>query len=66
MHMQIVLDLARGQFRKIARKLVKDERGAGLLEYVFLIVAVLLLAAAAFKSLGPKIGDAAKRGEGQL
>ncbi len=66
MDMQIVLDLARGQFRKIARKLVKDERGAGLLEYVFLIVAVLLLAAAAFKALGPKIGAAAQKGAAQI
>jgi Flp pilus assembly pilin Flp len=66
MDMQIVLDIARGQFRKIARKLVKDQRGAGLLEYVFLIVAVLLLAASAFKLLGPKIGAAATKGASEI
>lgn len=45
-----------------AHKLLRDKRGAGLLEYVFLIVAVLLLAALAFKQLGPKIGAAANKG----
>ncbi len=42
---------------KKAMKFVK--RGASMVEYALLLVAVLLLAAAAYKALGPKVGAAA-------
>ena len=41
-------------------------RGATMVEYALLLVAVLLLAAAAFKALGPLAGGAATRAGGQL
>lgn len=41
-------------------------RGASMVEYALLLVAVLLLAAAAFKALGPRVGGAATRAGGQL
>ena len=47
-------------------KLVKKVRGASMVEYALLLVAVLLLAAGAFKALGPKTGAAATRAGGQL
>jgi Flp pilus assembly pilin Flp len=62
MDMQIVLDLARGQIRK----LIKDKRGASMVEYALLLVAILLLAAAMFKALGPKVGQSAQRAGAQL
>lgn len=34
------------------------QRGASMVEYALLLVAVLLLAAAAIKSIGPKVGQA--------
>lgn len=34
-------------------------RGASMVEYALLLVAVLLLAAGAMKALGPKVGQAA-------
>lgn len=47
-------------------KLVKKVRGASMVEYALLLVAVLLLAAGAFKAMGPKVGAAATRSGGQL
>jgi Flp pilus assembly pilin Flp len=41
-------------------------RGASMVEYALLLVAVLLLAAAAFKALGPKVGQSATNAGGQL
>jgi Flp pilus assembly pilin Flp len=41
-------------------------RGASMVEYALLLVAVLLLAAGAFKVLGPKVGTAATRAGTQL
>ena len=41
-------------------------RGATMVEYALLLVAVLLLAAAAFKALGPLAGGAATRSGAQL
>jgi Flp pilus assembly pilin Flp len=43
----------------VKKEFKKSVRGASMVEYALLLVAVLLLSAAAFKSLGPKIGQAA-------
>ena len=42
------------------------KRGASMVEYALLLVAVLLLAAAAIKSIGPKVGQAGTNTAGQL
>lgn len=47
-------------------KIVKQVRGASMVEYALLLVAILLLAAASFKALGPKVGAAAQKGGAQL
>jgi len=47
-------------------KLIKKVRGASMVEYALLLVAILLLAAGAFKALGPKIGTAASRTGAQI
>ncbi len=47
-------------------KNLSRSRGATMVEYALLLVAVLLLAAAAFKALGPLAGGAATRAGGQL
>jgi len=41
-------------------KLIKDEKGATAIEYGLLLVAILLIVAAAFKSLGKAVSKAAK------
>ena len=41
-------------------------RGASMVEYALLLVAVLLLAAAAIKSIGPKVGQAGTNAAGTL
>ena len=41
-------------------------RGASMVEYALLLVAVLLLAAAAYKALGPKVSQAATSAGNQL
>lgn len=48
------------------KKLMKKSRGASMVEYALLLVAILLLAAGAFKALGPKVGNAATRSGSQL
>jgi Flp pilus assembly pilin Flp len=48
------------------KKLVKAIRGASMVEYALLLVAILLLAAGAFKVLGPKVGNAATNAGKQL
>lgn len=45
----------------IMSKIIKKVRGASMVEYALLLVAILLLAAGAFKALGPKVGTAAQR-----
>ena len=40
-------------------KFIKKVRGASMVEYALLLVAILLLAAGAFKLLGPKVSNAA-------
>ncbi len=47
-------------------KLVKKVRGASMVEYALLLVAVLLLAAVGYKNLGPKVGKAAENAGAQL
>jgi Flp pilus assembly pilin Flp len=47
-------------------QIVKKVRGASMVEYALLLVAILLLAAGAFKALGPKVGTAATRSGSQL
>jgi Flp pilus assembly pilin Flp len=49
----------------VCRKL-GNERGATLVEYVVLMVAVMLLCVAAFKSLAQKIGTGAANAGAQL
>ena len=48
------------------KKLINKVRGASMVEYALLLVAVLLLAAGAYKALGPKVGQAATRSGAQL
>ena len=50
---------------KMARRF-KSNRGASMVEYALLLVAILLLAAGAYKALGPKVGAAAANAGGQL
>ena len=52
--------------RIIMKKLINKVRGASMVEYALLLVAILLLAAGAFKALGPKVGTAATRSGSQL
>lgn len=40
-------------------QIMKKVRGASMVEYALLLVAILLIAAAAFKQLGPKVQKAA-------
>jgi len=47
-------------------KIIKKVRGASMVEYALLLVAILLLAAGAFKALGPKVGSAATRSGSNL
>lgn len=46
--------------------LVKKVRGASMVEYALLLVAVLILAAAAVKSIGPKVGTAGTNAAAEL
>lgn len=48
------------------KKLVKKIRGASMVEYALLLAAVLILAATAFKALGPKVGTTAKSAASHL
>ncbi len=48
------------------KKITLKSRGASMVEYALLLVAILLLAAAAFKALGPRVGQAATNAQGQL
>jgi Flp pilus assembly pilin Flp len=47
-------------------KMLNKVRGASMVEYALLLVAILLLAAGAFKALGPKVGTAASRAGAQI
>jgi Flp pilus assembly pilin Flp len=64
---RVVPELFRREERESQmNKMLKKVRGASMVEYALLLVAILLLAAAAFKNLGPKVGGAATRSGGQL
>jgi Flp pilus assembly pilin Flp len=52
--------------RNPMKKMLNKVRGASMVEYALLLVAILLLAAGAFKALGPKVGTAATRSGSQL
>jgi Flp pilus assembly pilin Flp len=52
--------------KRVMKKLLKKVRGASMVEYALLLVAVLLLAAAAYKALGPRVGNAASNATNQL
>ena len=47
-------------------KLVKDEKGATAIEYGLLLVAILLIVAAAFKTLGRAVQTAATKSAAQV
>jgi Flp pilus assembly pilin Flp len=57
----LTLEKGEGAMKKILKV-----RGASMVEYALLLVAVLLLAAAAYKALGPAVGRAATNATGQL
>jgi Flp pilus assembly pilin Flp len=48
------------------KKLSKRVRGASLVEYALLLVGVLIIAAAAVKTIGPKVEQAATKAEAEL
>lgn len=41
------------------KKFLKDQKGASMVEYALLLVAILLLAAGAYRAIGPKVSTAA-------
>ena len=48
------------------KKFLKDSKGASMVEYALLLFAVLLIAAAAIKSIGPRVAAAGTSTTGQL
>jgi Flp pilus assembly pilin Flp len=48
------------------KKLSKRVRGASLVEYALLLVGILIVAALAVRSIGPKVSTAATTTEGHL
>ena len=48
------------------KKMMQKVRGASMVEYALLLVAILILAAGAFKALGPKVRAAAVSSGAQL
>jgi Flp pilus assembly pilin Flp len=51
---------------KSSRKFLKDSKGASMVEYALLLFAVLIVAAVAVKSLGPRVAAAGTQSAGQL
>ncbi len=49
-----------------AQKLVKKNRGASMVEYGLLLFAVIICAAAAIRTIGPKVKDAGTKAESEL
>ncbi len=49
-----------------AQKLVKKARGASMVEYGLLLFAVIICAAAAIRTIGPKVKDAGTKAESEL
>lgn len=50
----------------LKKSLIKNRRGASMVEYALLLVAILLVAAAIFKKLGASTGSAATRAGAEL
>jgi len=48
------------------KKFLKDSKGATIVEYALLLFAILLIAAAAFKTLGGRVSAGATSASGQL
>lgn len=48
------------------KSFVKKTRGASMVEYALLLAAILILAATAYRQLGPKVGTAASNAAKQL
>jgi|CXWL01.1.fsa_nt_gi Flp pilus assembly pilin Flp len=49
-----------------AERMFKKARGATMVEYALLIVAVMLLAAVAYRKLGSKVSEAADKSTSEL
>lgn len=49
-----------------ARRLFTNRRGASMVEYAVLLIGILVIAAVAYKALGPKVGQAAVNAGAQL
>ena len=47
-------------------KIIKKVRGASMVEYALLLFAVLIVAALAVKSIGPRVSAAGTQSAGQL
>lgn len=54
------------QTMKKAQALVKKTRGASMVEYALLIVAIMLLAAGLMRALGKQVGDNASKSTSEL
>lgn len=48
------------------KKFLKDTKGASMVEYALLLFAVLIVAAAAIKAIGPKVSTAGQSTTTQL
>ena len=48
------------------KKFLKDTKGASMVEYALLLFAVLIVAAAAIKAIGPKVSQAGQDSTTQL
>ncbi len=51
---------------KNTKKFLKDSKGASMVEYALLLFAVLIVAAAAVKTIGPKVTTQANAAANQL
>ncbi len=51
---------------KNTRKFLKDSKGASMVEYALLLFAVLIIAAAAVKTIGPQVKKAGNDSTAQL
>ncbi len=48
------------------QSLLRDTRGATAVEYALMLVAILLIVAGAFKTLGQKVGEKANKAASEL
>lgn len=49
-----------------SKSLLRDTRGATAVEYALMLVAILLIVAGAFKTLGQKVGEKANKAASEL